>query len=53
MLTKCQHENCKRQATTSNSIYFKDIWYCTYHANIATKEGRRKRKYGTKIAKNV
>lgn len=41
---ECQHENCTRAATTSNLEYFKDKWLCTYHANIATKEGRRKKR---------
>ena len=45
---KCEHKNCTRRATQSNLIYFPDKWYCTYHANKATKEGRRIRKYGNR-----
>jgi len=45
---KCEHENCKREATVSNKQYFEGKWYCTFHGNKATKEGRRKRKYGNK-----
>lgn len=43
---KCQHPNCTREARVRNLQYFPDKWYCTYHANKFTKEGRRKRKYG-------
>lgn len=47
-MKQCQHDNCTRTATISNAQYFKGIWYCTFHANKATKEGRRKRKYGNR-----
>lgn len=40
----CEHKNCTRKATTSNFQYFEGKWYCTFHANKATKEGRIKRK---------
>lgn len=43
-MKKCDNENCKRQATISNNKYFKDKWYCTYHANILVKKGRIERK---------
>ena len=36
---KCEHENCKREATVSNKQYFEGKWYCTFHGNKATKEG--------------
>lgn|GEM_PF-4667268 len=45
---ECQNKNCSRTATTSNLEYFKDIWYCTLHANKATREARRIRKYGNR-----
>lgn len=41
---KCEHNNCKRTATQSNLQYFKDKWFCTFHANRAIKEGRINRK---------
>ena len=47
---KCEHGNCKRTATQKNMMYFPDKYLCTYHANIATKEGRRLRKYGHRLA---
>jgi hypothetical protein len=40
----CEHTNCKRKATTINNQYFEGKWYCTFHANKATKQGRIKRK---------
>lgn len=43
-MEKCT--KCKRRATIMNSLYFPDTWLCTFHANIATREGRRKRKQG-------
>jgi hypothetical protein len=42
---KCEHENCTRGATIKNQQYHPDKWLCTYHANKAKVEGRRKRKY--------
>lgn len=48
---KCQHKNCKREAVISDQLYFKDIWYCAYHAKLATIEGRRLRKYGNRNKK--
>lgn len=44
---KCEHEKCTRKATVSNSQYFKDKWYCTFHGNKLIKEGRIKRKSKT------
>lgn len=41
---ECNHKNCKRRASSSNNEYFKDIWYCTYHANKATKQARINKK---------
>ena len=41
---KCENEKCTREASVKNQHYFPDKWLCTYHANKATKEGRRKRK---------
>lgn len=48
-MEECNHENCKRKATVTNDEYFKDVLYCTFHANKMTKEGRRKRKYDNRI----
>ena len=45
---ECNHLNCKREATQSNYEYFNGIWYCTYHANKATKAGRIERKLNKK-----
>jgi len=42
---KCEYKNCTRKAVRSNLEYFKDIWYCTFHANRRIKECRIKRKY--------
>ena len=47
-MNNCEHKNCTRLATQSNLQYFKDIWYCTFHANKAIKEGRLKRKLNKK-----
>lgn len=48
---ECQNKKCSRTATASNLEYFKDIWYCTLHANKATKEARRIKKYANRINK--
>lgn len=45
---KCEHEKCTRDATTKNQEYNPDKWLCTFHANKAKVEGRRKRKYGNR-----
>ena len=49
---ECEHKNCTRTATTRNLQYHPDKWLCTYHANKAKVEGRRKRKYGDRAKKN-
>lgn len=49
---KCENEKCTREASVKNQHYFPDKWLCTYHANKATKEGRRKRKETKKINKS-
>jgi len=46
---KCEHNNCTRIATTTNSQYFEGKKYCTFHANKSTKEGRQARKLTKKI----
>jgi hypothetical protein len=46
---KCDHKNCTRNATTTNSQYFEGKWYCTFHANNATKDGRILRKLNVKL----
>jgi hypothetical protein len=38
----------KRIDRTTNLQYHPDKWLCTYHANKAKIEGRRKRKYGNR-----
>ena len=48
-IRKCEHKNCTRTATTNNLQYHPDKWLCTYHANKAKVEGRRKRKYGDRV----
>jgi hypothetical protein len=45
---KCDHKNCTRNATTTNNQYFEGKWYCTFHANNATKDGRILRKLKVK-----
>jgi hypothetical protein len=50
---QCENKNCTRSATVSNSQYFKGVWYCTFHANKATKEGRRKKNNKLKTNNNV
>lgn len=40
----CEHDNCTRKAVMSNTEYFKDKWYCTFHGNKLIKEARIKRK---------
>lgn len=48
-IMKCEHKNCTRTATIMNQQYHPDKWLCTYHANKAKTEGRRKRKYGDRV----
>ena len=47
---KCEHGQgkCKRAAIIKNHLYHPEEWLCTYHANKAKVEGRRKRKYGNR-----
>jgi len=46
---KCDHTNCTINATTTHIQYFEGKWYCTFHANKATKDGRILRKLKSKI----
>jgi hypothetical protein len=45
----CEHKNCTRNSTTTNSQYFEGKSFCTFHANKATKDGRILRKLKSKI----